>query len=195
MEIINFDSFLDKKVYTNKNIMVPQWPFRLLVIGPSGSGKSNVVCNLIMKDLHFDELYIYARDLEEDKYVYLKDFFSELEAKLKQNLHDKTIKIAHFHNSLKEMVDINKFGQDKQILIVIDDMIQEKDQEQIKELFLRGRKKNISTIYISQSFFKIPKMIRLNANYVILFDVGSKREMQSIASTFAYRISIISKVI
>jgi len=189
MEMLNFDQFVEKKEYINKNPLVPQHPFRLLVIGPSGSGKSNLVTNLIVKDLHFDQLYIFARDLSEDKYEYLKAFFADLESKLKQKLNRKDITLAHFHSDLKNIPDIDKFDVNKQTLMVFDDLVLEKDQEKIKEIFLRGRKKNISTIYISQSFFKVPKMIRLNSNYVILFDVGSKREMQAIASTFAYRIS------
>ncbi len=48
MEVINIDNMCEQKQYMNKNPLAPQWPFRLLVVGPSGSGKSNLVLNLIV---------------------------------------------------------------------------------------------------------------------------------------------------
>jgi hypothetical protein len=196
MEIINFDQFLDKREYINKNDFAPTWPARILCIGPSGCGKSNMVYNLILKYLHFNKFFLYAKDVEEDKYIYLKEFFGDLEEKVtkelkkdnpKQKIDD--VKIAHFFSDLNDMIDINDFDGSEQVLVVIDDFIMEKDQEKIKQLFIRGRKRNISTIYIAHDFFKIPKIIRLNANYVILFDVNNKREISAIASTYAHRVT------
>ena len=50
----------------NKN-----WPYRMLIIGPSGSGKENALVNLIQKDNIIDKIYLYAEDLEEPKYQLL----------------------------------------------------------------------------------------------------------------------------
>jgi len=201
MDVINIDNFCEHKQYINNNFFAPQWPSRILVIGPSGSGKSNVVCNLILKDIHFDELYVYAKDLSEDKYIYLIEFFNEIENKIKKKIdkikkpkirHDKKepkneFKIAHFSDSLDDIININDLNPEKQTLIVFDDFIQEKDQSKIKEIFLRGRKRNVSVIYISQSFFKTPKMVRLNSNYIVLFNLNNKRELIEIAKTYSCR--------
>ena len=56
------------------------------------------------------------------------------------------------------------------MVIVFDDMIADmkaKSSPIVTELFLRGRKPNISHVYISQTYFKIPKTIRLNATIVL----------------------------
>ena len=52
----------------------------------------------------------------------------------------------------------------------------------VTELFLRGRKLNISLVFISQSYFKVPKTIRLDATNYFLMKIPNKRELQQIAS-------------
>ena len=59
------------------------------------------------------------------------------------------------------------------MLIIIDDMIADMDSNKklspiVTELFLRGRKLNISLVFISQSYFKVPKTIRLNVTYYFI---------------------------
>ena len=50
------------------------------------------------------------------------------------------------------------------------------------ELFLRGRKLNISLVFISQSYFKVPKTITINATHYPIMKILNKRELQQIAS-------------
>ena len=52
----------------------------------------------------------------------------------------------------------------------------------VTELFLRARKLNISLVFISQSYFKVPKTIRLNATHYFIMKIPNKRELQQIAS-------------
>ena len=50
------------------------------------------------------------------------------------------------------------------------------------ELFLRGRKLNISLVFISQSYFKVPNTIKLNATHYFIMKIPNKRELQQIPS-------------
>ena len=52
----------------------------------------------------------------------------------------------------------------------------------VTKLFLRGRKPNISLVLISQSYYKVPKTIRLNAPHYFIIKLPNKRELQQIAS-------------
>ena len=52
----------------------------------------------------------------------------------------------------------------------------------ITELFLRERKLNISLVFISQSYFKVPKIIRLNTTHYFIMKIPNKTELQQIAS-------------
>ena len=71
--MINFDDYVsEKKTKHNKNWpCTPDHPYRILIIGGSGSGKTNVLLNLIEKQPDIDKIYLYENDLYEAKYQYL----------------------------------------------------------------------------------------------------------------------------
>ena len=75
----------------------------------------------------------------------------------------------------------------RRVLIVFDDMIADMDVNKklssiVTEMFLRGRKLNISLVFISQYYFKVPKTIRLNATHYFVMKIPNKIELQQIAS-------------
>ena len=54
-----------------KNGHIPDHPYRILIFGGSGSGKTNILLNLINKQKDIDKIYLYAKDLSESKYGHL----------------------------------------------------------------------------------------------------------------------------
>ena len=71
-------------------------------------------------------------------------------------------------------------------MIVFDDMIADmihnkKLNSVVTELFIRGRKLNISLVFITQSYFKVPKDVRLNTSHFFIAKIPNKRELQQIA--------------
>ena len=84
--------------------------------------------------------------------------------------------------------NIDEYNTDKErkILIVFDDMIADminnkKLNSIVTELFIRGRKLNISLVFITQSYFKVPKDVRLNTTHFFIAKIPNKRELQQIA--------------
>ena len=80
--------------------------------------------------------------------------------------------------------NVDHFNPDKEnkILIVFDDMINNKKLNSIiTELFIIGRKLNISLLFITQSYFKVPKDISLNTAHFFVTKIPNKRELQQIA--------------
>ena len=79
---------------------------------------------------------------------------------------------------------MNELPKDKALLCIFDDCVTlpEKSQEIIKEIAVRGRKhgKGISLAYLTQSFYKVPRLIRLQFNYLILLKLGSRRDVDLI---------------
>ena len=51
----------------------------------------------------------------------------------------------------------------------------------VTELFIRGRKLNISLVFITQSYFAVPKNIRLNSTHYFVMKIPNKRELQQVA--------------
>ena len=81
--------------------------------------------------------------------------------------------------------DYNK-KRKRKVLIVFDDMIShvmssKKAQQVLKELFIRCRKLNISLCFLTQSYFSVPKDVRLNCTHYVIFKLNNKRELQNIA--------------
>ena len=83
----------------------------------------------------------------------------------------------------------------RKVLIVFDDMIADMEANKklspvVTELFLRRRKLNISFIFISQSYFKVPKSKRLKATHYFISKIPNKRELQQIASNHSINIEL-----
>ena len=77
-------------------------------------------------------------------------------------------------------------GKKRKMLIVFDDMISDMINNKelnpvVIELFIRGRKLNISIVFITQSYFKVPKDVRLNSTHFFIMRIPNKRELQQIA--------------
>ena len=75
-------------------------------------------------------------------------------------------------------------GKNRRILIVFDDRIADminNNNPVVTEFFIRVRKLNISNVFFTQSFFKIPKDVRLNSTNFFIMEVPDKRELQKIA--------------
>ena len=71
--MINFDDYVhENKINHDKNWpYIPNHPYRILIIGGSGSGKTSVLLNLIENQSDIDKIYLYAKDPYGAKYEYL----------------------------------------------------------------------------------------------------------------------------
>ena len=181
--MLNLDNIVSNKntSYSEHN----NWPFRMLIIGPSGLGKTNTLLNLII-DLHpIDKIYLYAKDFHEPKYEYLINKREQVGIK---NLNDPHAFIEYSDDMNDVLDDINNYNKnrDRKVLIVFDDMVADIEYNKnfkriIKELFYRARKINVSIVFITQSYFRALKDARLNSTPYILMKIGNKKELKSIA--------------
>ena len=176
MEIPNYDIDDDlNKKYKQLFPYMPADTFRMLICGNSGSGKTNLLYHMLIKPLlYYDEIYLYARNLEQDKYQKLIQKMTELSHKL-------GYEILHVNND--EITPVSEMDyEDNQKLVIFDDYVCDKNQKSLIDYFIQGRHKNCSVIYLSQSFYKTPKDIRLNCSHYCLYEFPSSREANRIAS-------------
>ena len=179
--------------YTNENRIkhnpnwpyIPDHPYRILIIGGSGSGKTNALLNLINNQPDIDKIYLYAKDPYEAKYQYL---INKRERVGINRLNDPKAFIEYFNNMHKVYKNIDKYNPDKEnkVLIVFDDMIADVINNKelnsiVRELFIRSRKLNISLAFITQSYFKVPKDVRNNSTHFFIMKIPNKRELMEIA--------------
>ena len=142
--------------------------------------------NLINKHPDIDKIYLYAKDLYEAKYHFLIN--KREKTRLKQFNDPKAF--TEYSNDMQDVCKyIDEYNADKErilILIVFVDMIADminnkKLNSIVTKLFIRGRKLMISLVFITQSYFKVPKDVRLNSTHFFIMKIPNKRELQQIA--------------
>ena len=163
-------------------------PFRMLIIEPLGSGKTNTSLHLIQnlnKTTPVDKIYLYAKDLSKPKYEFLIN--NRKNAGIK-HFNDPTAFIEYSNDMNDVFTNIDDYNKQRKrkVLIIFDDIIADIMSSKnfkviIKELFIRCRKLNISTVFITQSYFRTPKDARLNSTHYVIMKIQSKKEFQNIA--------------
>ena len=128
--------------------------------------KTNTLPNLINEQNDIDKIYLYARDLNEPKY---KILIKKREDAGIKHLNDPNafVECSNTMNDVYENINDYNSSRKRKLLIAFEDMIADimtnkKFQTITKELFIRCRKLNISLISITQSYFSVPKDVRLN---------------------------------
>ena len=148
--MINLDSIVNdnNKKHNEKWPYIPDHPYRILIVGGSGSGKTNTLLNLINQ-----QIYLYANDLSESKYEHLIN--NRKNAGIKHFIDPKTfIDCSNTMNDVYENIENINPNRKRKVLIVFDDLIADimtnkKFQSVTKELFIRCRKINISLVFIT----------------------------------------------
>ena len=149
--------------------------------------------DLIENQPDIDKIYLYAKNPYEAKYQYL----IKICEKVGIDHHNDPRAYIEYSNDMRDVYkNINYYNPDKEnkILIVFDDMIADminnkKLNSIVTELFIRGRKLNISLVFITQSYFKVPKDVRLNTTHFFIAKIPNKRELQQIAINHSSDIS------
>jgi ABC-type dipeptide/oligopeptide/nickel transport system ATPase component len=166
------ERFLTKSHNPHFNIHHIKIPFRMLIIGSSGSGKTQTLLSLIynMPDT-FESIIITTKNKDEPLYNYMDEKYGK-----------KGVKVQEIDKD--GLPDLDKFDKTQQTLLVMDDLVGEKNQKPMCDYFIRARKKNCSLIYISQSYYAVPKMIRNNLTYLIIKQVSSMKNLLMISREY-----------
>lgn len=131
---------------------------RCLLVGASGSGKTNAMLSLIAhpNGLRFENIYLYSKSLYQPKYQYLKQLINPIK------------EIGYFeYDDGNDILPPNQVNQNS---IIIFDDIASCNQDIIRDYFSFGRHREIDCFYLCQTYSSIPKqLIRDNANLIIMF--------------------------
>ena len=154
--MINFDDYVNEnKTKDNPNWpCIPDKPYRVLIIGGSGSGKTNILLNSIVNQPDNDKIYLHAKDQYEAKYQCL---INKREGVGIDHFNDPKAFIEYSNDMRDVYKNINYYYpyRENEILIAFDDMIADmihnkKLDSIVTEVFTRGRKLNISLVFITQ---------------------------------------------
>ena len=170
--------FLDKVENPNFHLHQLKLPFRMCIVAPSGSGKTNFLINLLRlfscgAKGTFSTITIITKNADEPLYKWVQSVCDQIVIK----------------EGLSNTPPLDKFDKDKNHLVVWDDLVLSKDLSMVENYYIRARKLNVSVIFISQSYFRIPKIIRNNCSYMVLLKLSGNREVNMILSEFGLGVS------
>ena len=138
-------------------------------------------------------VYLYAKNPYEAKYQYL----IKIREKVGINLHNDPRAFTEYSNDMrdvhKNIGDYNPDPENKTSIVsddMIADMINNRRLDSIViELFISGRKLNISLVFITQSYFKVPEDVRLNTTHFFIAKIPNEKDLQKIAINHSSDIS------
>ena len=154
--------------YNSKHHKIFPNHIRMIIAGSSGSGKTNLLMNFIMKNyIHYDNIMIYTTTSYQEAYRFLRDINTEMK---RQTTKD----IATFHSPDDGIADPSELDNNKTHVLIFDDAMNE-GQKVMTDYFTRGRHNNVNVFYLCQSLHQLKKHgIRQNANIFILFQQDKK---------------------
>ena len=160
-------------------------PFRYLISGASGGGKSNALLNLIDKLNCFERFYLFVKLLGNDP------LYDQVLVPKLQEVEEKhgTPILMEYSCDLDDLPEVTSgdIDADYQNLVVFDDMLDEENRslKKISAYFTKMRKKNCSLVFIGQDFFQTPKAIRRNCNGFIFTKNASEKDIRQIHQDLA----------
>ena len=151
--------------------------FITLVCGSSGCGKTNTLMHIIKKPLcYYDQIIIYTPNKDQDKLVSLQNNF----ARGSQLVGYPVLLLC----GQEDISNTDEYQSDDCVKLVdFDDLMNadKKLQAKIANHFTDGRHHKICPVYLSQSYFTIPKDIRTNCSKVIVYDPPTDGEKTRIS--------------
>ena len=185
--MINFGEYTNENEteHNSKWPYISDHPYRIPIVGGSGSGKTNALLNLINNQPDIEKIYLYAKDPYEAKYQYLINKREQVGL----DHYDDPKVFMEYSNDMQDVyknVEDYKPRKNRKVLIVFDDMIADMINNKklnpiVTELFIRGRKLNISIVFITQSYFKVPEDVRINSTRFFIMIIPNKRELHQTA--------------
>jgi len=157
-----------------------QIPMRGIIVGSSGSQKTNWCLNLINNLNCFHRIYIFAKRLDEVLYKWFITQLKFLERK-------KKTEIIFYSNRLEDFPEYTFFDPKYNNLVVVDDWVLDDKRllKKVSDLYCFGRKSNVSIFYITQSYYRVDKFVRENSDYVILKKINRQRDLRMLMKEYS----------
>ena len=199
LKIIKFDtakSLIPSRPYQDSYI-IPKHPFRLILTGRSGSGKSNLLVNLMKKSIFYGRT-----DADDEKTGYFDlvflfsptagigdDLITHLDIPSQRIYTDPStflVRLNHIFETQDALIKSNGIAKSPKILCIFDDIqsaTKFMNSDSFTKLFIAGRHSNISIIVAIQSWTRLPRVLRLQASNIMLFP-SSNSEIELLADEY-----------
>ena len=160
------------KKYKNYNRIKVELPMRCLIIGASGSGKTLALMNIINSINGWDRVLLCCPNLQQPLYKFLKDSLGNLMTAVE---------------TFEQLPDLDAYNHKESSLVIFDDMLNadNKVMKKIGTYFIRGRHKNISPVFITQSYYATPSIVRRNSDIIVMRKLQTVKDLKNIVKEYA----------
>jgi len=165
----------------------PSWPFSMLVTGKSGSGKTNILVNLFLGNkaeciykgkkggsryIACDDLIVCGYHPNEPKWAFVRYMYGIISKDPKAPYYEN---ITFSYIPPEKIPSTRAFSPERSTAFIFEDLCLAPDhvQNRISQFFGNGRHRNISCVYVTQKYHKVPTFIRENITHLVLFSSGS----------------------
>ena len=183
-----------------EKILYPSHPLRCIITGPSNSGKTYFVTNIILNIINeYDKIYIYSPSLHQELYQKLIRCFinyipiniisnilneEDIDIKIDELVNNKDFEKSDTEIETFDNIEDLKYPQDYEnnSNFILDDLNEKEiNNEKIQAMFKRGRHNKLSIFIISQDYYELPKKtIRANGNIFHLFKTNNYLDVRNI---------------
>ena len=154
----------------------------MLLVGASGSMKTNSALDVLSKfSGTFHKIVVVCRNESEPLYEHLRKKISD---------EDQLEFVEIIGDDLSGLPSVNDFNKKEPSLVIFDDLCLVKKQEDISEFFIRARKVGVSCMYLTQSYYSAPKVIRSQCNYILLKKISSTNDLRMILSEYSLQVDV-----
>lgn len=186
LDVENMDKYYDKDddsgmLQIHKNL--PKHGKHGIIVGSTGSGKSNIMTDMICRNkIVYDRLYVLSRHIHQPAYKYIKKYIEGLENKIKKRFNLNSNIIQLWTDDISELPAIEDMDAEYRNVLIIDDfaVIPKLLMGKIVDYYTRARHSNCSCWFLGQLYFNIPRGVRMNCHYIILFNNNNSREISSL---------------
>ena len=160
MDIINFDQYLTEGKKCKHHRLLPDCHY--IIVGSTGSGKTNLLTNMVLKWMDFDNCCVYTINPDQSKYQFLQQ---------------QGIDVL----SPEEIPPVEELDDQQKIIVFDDIKLDSANMNKIKEYFSLSRNRNCNCIYLTHSYFNVPKYIRRNTNCFVFFGNLDNKDIRHIS--------------
>ena len=179
----------------SKHSVMPKLPLRGVILAPSGSGKTVLLSNLILKMYRgcFERIYVFSPSVNVDQTWEAVKKYQEDVMKVKESDADKLYFDHYNPEELEHIIETQhkvilhmkkqKHSHLFSVLVIVDDFADDpsfsRHSKLLHSLFTRGRHNSISTIVSSQKFNAVAPIIRVNATFLVVYKLRNAKDLET----------------